>query len=148
MSKGDVVRVGDLLDVVGRRLGLDSAAKAGRIWRAWPEIVGEALARQVEPSSLRGGVLRLRTESPAWANEAIYLSEDIRRRVNGFLRDEAVAEVRVWTAPGRIRRQEDRSAREASRVVDVGPRPAPARHPAEALERARAAWARRRAARR
>ena len=148
MGKGDVVRLGDVLDVVGRQLGLGAAAQAGRIWRAWSEIVGEALAQKIEPTSLRGGVLRVRTESPAWANEAVYLSEDIRRRVNDLLREEAVAEVRVWTAPGRIRRPEATSQTGVPHAEGAGAESPVNRHPAEALERARAAWARRRAARR
>ena len=145
---GDPVRLGEVLDAVGRRLGLGAPVQVGRIWRAWPEIVGDAMADHVEPTSLRAGVLRVRTESPAWANEMGYLSDEIRRRVNGFLREEAVVEVRVWTGPGRIRRRQDDSGKAAPREATDRSEPGATRHPREALERARAAWARRGSGRR
>jgi predicted nucleic acid-binding Zn ribbon protein len=136
-------RLADVLEGVGKRLGLDHAVRAGRLWRAWREVVGSALADHAEPTSLRGGVLRVRADSPAWATEIGYLGEVIRQRVNGFFGQELVSEVRVWTGPGRIRRP----PAPAPAADDPSPRP-PARHPAQALERARRAWALRRAERR
>ena len=144
----DPVPLGEVLDALGRRLGLGGPVQVGRIWRAWPEIVGDAMAGHVEPTSLRAGVLRVRTESPAWANEVRYLSDEIRRRVNGFLREEPVAEVRVWTAPGRIRRAQDVPGKVGPRQSGGRSESRATRQPREALERARAAWARRRTARR
>ena len=139
MSELDPVRLGDLLDAVGRKVGIRRASQIGRVWSSWSGIVGDAIAEHVEPTSLRDGVLRLRGDSPAWANEVGYLSDDIKQRVNGFLGERIVEEVRVWTGPGRVTRRDAgptaSSAEPAGRV---------AHHPAEAFERARRAWAKRR----
>ena len=144
MSEWEPVRLVEVLDGVGKRLGLGQAVRTGRLWRAWREVVGGALADHVEPTSLRQGVLRVRADSPAWATEIGYLSDDIRLRVNAFFGEEVVDEVRVWTGPGRVAEP----ATAPPRPQAPGPRGEPARHPAEALERARRAWARRLAGRR
>jgi len=135
----DPIRLGDLLDVVGTKIGVRRAAQIGRLWSSWSGIVGEAIGAHVEPTSLRDGVLRLRADSPAWATEVGYLSNDITLRVNGFLGEQIVQEVRVWTGPGRVTRRPSASA--ARQVEPAAPA---ARHPTEAFERARRAWAKRR----
>ena len=137
-------RVRDLLDDAGGRLGVAQPLQAGIVWRRWAAIVGDTIAAHAEPSSLRDGVLRVRTESPAWATEIGYLAPDIRAKVNRALGREVVTEVRVWSGPGPVRA--------ATGGGRQSPAPAtPESHPdgpLEALERARAAWARRRGRRR
>lgn len=110
------------------------------MWSAWPEIVGPAVAAHAEPTSLRDGVLRVRADSPAWATEIGYLVDEIRSRANAVTGRALVTEVRVWTGPGS-------TLATAPPGDPSGPSPAPARDrpddPAEALDRARRAWAKR-----
>jgi predicted nucleic acid-binding Zn ribbon protein len=134
-------RLKDLLSSMGRRLGLDHPSEVGALWGRWVEIVGPEVGKHAEPSSLRGGVLRVRTDSPVWATEISYLGEEIKRRANETLGRPLVDEVRVWTGPGPIG-----AARARGRVNAA---PAAARRdlpddPREALDRARKAWLRRR----
>ena len=141
MGDDGLLRVGEVLDGVGARLGLGRAAEVGVLWRCWPEIVGPAIAEHAEPTSLRNGVLRIRADSPAWANELTYLGPEIRRRANELTQRPAVADVRVWTGPGEVtRRGQDRG--------EPGAVPEPSRSarddPFRAFERARRAWAKRR----
>jgi hypothetical protein len=140
------VELGALLDPVGRRLGLESAADAGRLWSGWPEIVGSAVAGHAEPSSLRGGILRVRADCPTWATEITYLADAIRSSANGWLGHEAVREVRIWTGPGAVRSAAARRGKTGSGAA--GParpsRPGTEGDPRRALERARRAWAERR----
>jgi hypothetical protein len=138
VGEGDVpVRVGEIL-----RQGppVPRALEMGRLWSGWKEIVGEAVASHVEPSSLRDGILRVRAESPAWATEIGYMRGEIQRRANDYLGEEVVAEVRVWTGPGRARPAADPPGAEP----ELPERPRPA-EPREAFGRAREAWRRRRA---
>jgi hypothetical protein len=137
-------RIKDLLGDVGSRLGLTSAVETGEVWSRWNEIVGESVAQHAEPSSLTGGVLRVRADSPSWASEIGYLKDEIRTAVNRTVGLELVKEVRVWTGPGNPRTSRPASSPghrvssppETTRSVPNDPR--------EALERARGAWARRR----
>jgi len=136
-------RLKELLDPIARRMGVGTAAEAGALWRRWPEIVGEDMARHAEPTSLRAGVLKVRTDSPVWATEIGYLVTELKGRLNEALGGEVVKEVRVWTGPGRVqpRRNQRASAPVQGRARPKGESPS---DPIEALEKARAAWARRR----
>jgi predicted nucleic acid-binding Zn ribbon protein len=140
------VELGALLDPVGRRLGLESAADAGRLWSGWAEIVGSAVAGHAEPSSLRRGILRVRADCPTWATEVSYLAEAIRGSANAWLGHEAVREVRIWTGPGAVRSAAARRGK--ARSGAEGParplRSGADGDPQAALERARRAWAERR----
>jgi hypothetical protein len=137
-------RLSDLIGSAGRDLGMPDAVATGRLWARWNQVVGREVAAHVQPTSLRGGVLRVRTESLAWATEITYLGAEIARRANQMLGAELVEEVRVWTGPGRLGKPTNES----------GPTPQGASgreeeslDPEEALRRAREAWERRRRAR-
>ncbi len=135
---GSPARLDDVLEQVIRKSGIDAGVRAGKVWSEWDEIVGDDIAEHAEPTSLRRGVLRVRTDSPVWATELTYLSDEIRRRANEVLGSEQVEAVKIWTAPGRVIRRP--RARPAIR-------PAPVRSdgeddPIAAFGRARSAWIR------
>ena len=138
----DPHRIKDLLQGVGERLGFGGAIETGLVWSRWNDIVGDTVAAHAEPTSLREGVLRVRTDSPTWATEVGYLGQEIKRAANQVAGKELVSEVRVWTAPGSIAGPPtpapDRRATGAPASSEGG-QPDPGR----ALERARKAWERR-----
>lgn len=138
--RDDVSRLRDLLPAATGRLGIPSPEATGRVWSAWKDIVGPAVAAHAEPTSLREGVLRIRADSPAWATEIGYLADEIRSRANSVTGRTLVLEVRVWTGPGSTL---SAGAGAAPPDVPGDPDREPAKDPAEALERARRAWARR-----
>ena len=133
----------DLLAPVAEGLGMDAPNESGRLWAAWRDLVGDHIADHAEPTSLRGGVLRIRADSPVWATEVGFLGEHIRARVNEHMGKNAVAQVRVWTGPGRVsQRSRAGDRKEADAVAPSRRGPGP-ESPEEALERARRAWAQR-----
>jgi predicted nucleic acid-binding Zn ribbon protein len=127
--------------MAGKRLGLDHPTEVGALWARWNEIVGPQIALHAEPSSLRAGLLRVRTDSTVWATEISYLGEEIKRRANAALGRDVVVDVRVWTGPGPLRARAPAAARTPSKTTPAGELPD---DPADALERARRAWLRRR----
>ena len=145
--RNDPKRMGDLLGGVGKELGLSGAIGTGRVWARWVEVVGAAIADHAEPTSLKDGVLRIRTDSPTWATELGYKGAEIARRANEVAGATIVSEVRVWTGPGPIER---RAAEGRERYPTPGEETSEevadvlASEPLAALGRARAAWARRR----
>lgn len=141
-----LVRIGEVLDGLGTRVGLGRSKDAGVIWSRWTEIVGDAIGAHAEPSSLREGVLKVRADSPAWAAELGYLAADIKSRANALIGRQSVLEVRVWTGPGRIRSGATRAAEHSEATSRKPPKKAPAEDPHEAFERAHEAWRRRRSA--
>ena len=133
-----------LLSGAAGRFGLDDALTTGTLWKRWRDIVGPDVAAHAEPTSLRGGVLRIRADSPVWAHEIGYLVEEIRSRANDALGAAAVMEIKVYNAP-----RPDPAGpqeRDASSRGATPPEP-PATEvpeaPEEALRRARQAWSRR-----
>jgi hypothetical protein len=140
-----IPRLRDLLSEAGAKLGMERAAEAGALWARWEEVVGPTIAGHAEPTSLRRGVLRIRTDSPSWATELGYLQEQVMIAANELLGSPIVTQVQVWTAPGAIRKGGGKpsSSGRDRRSVESPPRPA-GEGPAEAFERARAAWLRRR----
>lgn len=137
----------DLLGSVGARIGLEDTRATGAIWTHWSEIVGGSIASNAEPTSLRGGVLRIRATSPAWATELTYLAEDIARRANEVAGDRVVREVRVWTGPGPVRRATATAPAPGSDGAGSEPDRDDPQDLATAFERARSAWSRRRSKR-
>jgi len=137
----DLVRVGEVLNGLGVRLGLGRSADIGIIWKRWDQIVGATIAGHAEPSSLRDGLLRIRAESPTWAAELAYLAGEIKTRANDFVGRTAVVDVRVWTGPGRVVRPDPKVSQDHV-SIERGDRATT--DPMEAFERARTAWRRRR----
>jgi predicted nucleic acid-binding Zn ribbon protein len=130
----DLVRIDQVLDPLGARIGLGPSRNAHLIWSRWPQLVGASIARHAEPTSLREGVLSVRADSPAWATELGYLAADIRARANELIGNQSVIEVRVWTGPGAIKPLQRAAEQPEERERT------PADDPAEAFERARNAW--------
>lgn len=137
----DPIKIKDLLGTLGEKLGVRSAAKTGAIWQHWEEIVGPAIAGHAEPTSLREGVLRVRTDSPTWATEITYLAREIIRKANEVVGEPLVQELKVWTSQGEIKRPRQMPARTPDEEAPAEPQHT---DPLEALEAARTAWARRR----
>lgn len=140
MRDDDLAPLRDLLAPITKRLGLGGAAETATVWRRWSEIVGPGVAAHAEPTSLRDGILRVRTDSPVWATEIGYLADEIRRRINAAVGGEAVRRVVIWTGPRR-RERPGSSAPSGGRPDPTVPDP-PA-DPVDALARLRATWERR-----
>lgn len=136
-------RIGDVLRGASRGWGIAELADAGHIGTVWPDIVGADIAAHVTPTSLRGGVLRIRAESAIWATEVGYLVDEIALRINRALNRSVVSEVRVWTSPSPTERASKRTDTTPIAVVPTISTP-PADDPETAFEKARAAWIRRR----
>ena len=139
----DVARLKDLLGPVGKKLRLEDPAAAGTLWRRWAHIVGDEVARHAEPTSLKEGVLRVRTSSPVWATEITYLAADIKDRVNAALGKSLVREVVVWTSPAPIKSPRGDAVHTTGGTHQVAKEPS-AEDPETAFQRAFQAWSKRR----
>jgi hypothetical protein len=68
---------------------------------AWPEVVGDAIARHAWPLRIaRDGTLHVATASATWANELAFLGDEIAERLRERLGSDAPARLRC--APGPI----------------------------------------------
>jgi predicted nucleic acid-binding Zn ribbon protein len=84
--------------VVRRLLGdrhMRRGVALGRLARAWPQVVGEQLARQTSPRALDQGGLLVAASSAAWGSQVRFLAPEIRKKANEALGAEEVRTVRV-----------------------------------------------------
>lgn len=119
-------------DDVKRQLGrFGQAGAMAEIVRAWPEAVGDNIARNAWPARVaRDGTLHVNTGSSAWAFELGLLEQQITERLREALGRDAPKGLRF--APGRL----PEPARETPTRAPV-PRPQPSRE--ERLEAERLA---------
>jgi hypothetical protein len=119
-------------DDVKRQLGRFGPAGAmAEIVRAWPEAVGDNIARNAWPARVaRDGTLHVNTSSSAWAFELGLLEQQITERLREALGRDAPKGLRF--APGRL----PEPARETPTRAPA-PRPQPS--PEERLEAERLA---------
>jgi predicted nucleic acid-binding Zn ribbon protein len=64
---------------------LAPATTLARVQRAWPHVVGDAIAREAEPVSERSGVVSVACSSSVWAQEIELLATDLATRLNEAL---------------------------------------------------------------
>jgi predicted nucleic acid-binding Zn ribbon protein len=73
--------VGEALDRLSTSLGLPPAGAVARLVRAWPGVVGEAVAAHTRPRWVRDGVLSLAVDDPVWAAQLRWMEGDLLARV-------------------------------------------------------------------
>lgn len=93
-------RIGGEVERELARGGSRDAIPLARLTEAWPDTVGEAIARQAWPLRItRDGTLHVATASATWANELMLLSSDILERLRDRLGPEAPASLRCAAGP-------------------------------------------------
>lgn len=67
----------------------------------WEELVGPEIARHAQPRSLRGGVLVLTADQPAWATQLRYMGPELLARVRADAAAPEITEIQIRMAsPG------------------------------------------------
>ena len=96
MSDADGPRpVTDALRHVRRELGTPEPGHFEAIRDSWPELVGVSLAAHSTPIHLRGGVLRISVDDPAWAGQFRYLADGLVTALTERVPGAAVREISV-----------------------------------------------------
>lgn len=76
-------------------LGAPSPAVLSAVFSRWPDIVGAELAAHAKPLSLRGGVLVLGVDQPAWASQLGYLKTGLLSRIVETTGSTEVTDIRM-----------------------------------------------------
>lgn len=85
MSRDPVPLSESLTGVVRSLRGPDRVASTqaiGGVFGRWTEVVGEAVARHVQPVKLDGTRLVVEVDDPAWATQLKFLETDLRQRLS------------------------------------------------------------------
>jgi len=101
---GDPVTIGEVVDGLLEEDLFRRGMPIARLAKAWPELVGERLAKATQPVSLDGGVLTVRASDGPWGSQARYLADEIRKRADEALGGDAVRSIRITLSDTRNRR--------------------------------------------
>jgi hypothetical protein len=93
------VPIGEAIAAVGEELGVGDPRMLGRLERAWPELVGPAIAEHARIRSLRRGVLTIAVDAAPWATQLRYLESEIVERAAALLGSDTVTGARVVVEP-------------------------------------------------
>ena len=80
--------------------GAEPATLLAAVQRAWPDAVGEAIAREATPVAERDGVVTVACQSATWAQELDLLGDRIREQLREKLPSDATFEALRFTASG------------------------------------------------
>ena len=91
----DPVPIGQIVDAIMQEELFARGRPVARLVQEWPRIVGPRVAAETAPSSLENGVLTVAASDGPWGAQARFLVDEIARRANETLGDDAVRSVRV-----------------------------------------------------
>jgi predicted nucleic acid-binding Zn ribbon protein len=91
--------IGSVLRGVLSEPKLRRGLSLGRLARRWDEVVGSKLAAETWPAGLEDATLVVAASSSAWATQARFLAEDIRRRAAEVTGSPGIRIVRVVVRP-------------------------------------------------
>ena len=93
--------VGDFLPRFLKSLAGKKKYQENLVFLRWPHIVGETLAAHVQPVRFDFRTLFLTADAPVWANELKYMLGTLRDKINGYVGEELVREIRFGAGSGR-----------------------------------------------
>lgn len=94
MKKEDPEHIGSILEQLFRNPEWKDKLQASLPLLRWQEIVGDKIARQSQPESLRDGVLEVRVANSAWLHHLRFLERDLRQKLNKELPTLEIKELR------------------------------------------------------
>ncbi len=93
MSEPD--NIANLLNNYIKNKDLAKKINHHKLFSYWASIVGNDIALHAKPKMLRNKVLYVSAANPVWATELGMMSQEIIKKINDFLADEVVKELRI-----------------------------------------------------
>lgn len=78
----DPVPLDETMNGLLRRLRMDNASQVGGIFTHWDDVVGEDLARNIQPVKLEDGVLLVEASDAAWVTQFRFLENNVKARLS------------------------------------------------------------------
>jgi hypothetical protein len=86
--------IGSILEQTFKSLEIDVPLKSYSIWNAWKEIVGESIALQTQPRSIRNRILFIDVSHPTWMQQLQFLKPTLLEKINTFLGETLIQDIR------------------------------------------------------
>jgi predicted nucleic acid-binding Zn ribbon protein len=91
----DPVSLGSVIDGLMAEQVFSRGMPVASLASRWVGVVGERLAEQTEPLALDSGVLTVGAANGAWASQVRFMADEVKRRANEALGNDAVRLVTV-----------------------------------------------------
>jgi len=117
---------GSVIPRLIKRLGLTKKYQLHQLFYDWERVVGKGIALHVKPVRLDFHTLYLKADSPVWANQLVFMQEELLQRINGYAASHLVHEIRFgresfWQKPRATRAQLE--AEEEKKLIPAVPLP-------------------------
>ncbi len=86
-------RAGELLEKLLHNYGLDKRLQQYRALVIWDEVVGPQIAARARPSKIRGSVLEICVDQPAWMQQLQLMKPQILKKLNEQLGEGQIKEI-------------------------------------------------------
>jgi len=83
-----------ILEKTLKALEIDVPLKSYSIWGAWKEIVGDSVALQTQPRSIRNRILFIDVSHPTWIQQLQFLKPTLLEKINAFLGEPYIQDIR------------------------------------------------------
>ncbi len=83
-----------ILEKTLKALEIDVPLKSYSIWGAWKEIVGDSVALQTQPRSVRNRILFVDVSHPTWIQQLQFLKSTLLEKINAFLGEPYIQDIR------------------------------------------------------
>ncbi|MCX6354034.1 MAG: DUF721 domain-containing protein [Candidatus Aureabacteria bacterium] len=89
------VRIGDVMESVLRKLGLERRVREAKISQEWARIVGAKIAQHSKPVTVKGRVLFVNVDSSVWLSELRqFFKEKMLEQLHRELGEERIQDIR------------------------------------------------------
>jgi hypothetical protein len=92
MKKPKSIR--SILEKTLNDLEIDVPLKTHSIWAAWKEIVGESIAYQTQPRSIRNQILFIDVSHSTWIQQLQFLKPTLLEKINAFIGKPLIQDIR------------------------------------------------------
>jgi hypothetical protein len=87
--------IGEILFSALKRRGMAAKLEENAVLKLWPKAVGQQIAIQTQPDSLRNGTLFVKTTSSVWVQQLHFMKEEILQKLNKLAGKEVIKEIRL-----------------------------------------------------
>src|SRR3990170_6062702 len=83
-----------ILESTLKGLEIDVQLKTHSIWSAWKEVVGDSIALNTQPRSIRNRILFIDVSHQTWIQQLQFLKPMLLEKVNTFLGEPHIQDIR------------------------------------------------------
>lgn len=94
MIMGEIENIGSIIEDVIKKMDIRRKMNISNIFNRWEEIVGAEICKKAKPERITRGILYISVTTSTWANELSLMSEQLIKKINSFIGEEVVKNIR------------------------------------------------------